>query len=193
MAGQYDRRRFIARLLLLSAAQINGNQGSTNTSCACHAANMTFEQSNRQKQRNKHTPYYVVDSGATLHCINDISLFDSINHDHPPVELRVANGKVLRAHAVGTVKLQLAAEDGSTSEILLHNCVYHPSFSHNLLWLAHLQRRARFAIHSSDVATSATDEAECACVDRVAFDCEHVIAHATSSRIHHRHNLVCGE
>ena len=142
MAGQYDRRRFIARLLLLSATQINGDQGSTNTSCACHAANMTFEQSNRQKQRNKHTPY-VVDSGATLHCINDISLFDSIDHDHPPVELRVANGKVLRAHAVGTVKLQLAAEDGSTSEILLHNCVYHPSFSHNLLSVRRLWKDNR--------------------------------------------------
>ena len=67
MAGQYDRKRFIARLLLLSAAQIDGNQGSTNTSCACHAANMTFEQSNRQKQRNKHTPY-VVDSGPDSQC-----------------------------------------------------------------------------------------------------------------------------
>ena len=66
MAGQYDRRRFLARLLLLSAS-VDGGQGSTSLNpCACHAARVTFEESNREKQRRKHTPY-VVDSGATLH------------------------------------------------------------------------------------------------------------------------------
>ena len=68
MAGQYDRRRFLARLLLLSAS-VDSGQGSTSlNSCACHAARVTFEESDREKQRRKHTPY-VVDSGATLHCI----------------------------------------------------------------------------------------------------------------------------
>ena len=50
---------------------------------------------NREQRRQLHTNY-VVDSGATLHCINDISLFDSIDHDHPPVKLRVANGNTSR-------------------------------------------------------------------------------------------------
>ena len=53
--------------------------------------------------------------------VNDISLFDSIDHDHPPVKLRVANGKILVAHAVGTVKLKLQQPDGSITEVLLHN------------------------------------------------------------------------
>ena len=104
MSGHYDRRRFIARLLLLSASQAGGGQGSTGN-CACFAANMTFDKlSNRDKQRKQHTPF-VVDSGATLHCINDISLFDSIDQDHPKIKLRVANGKVIEAQAVGTVLL----------------------------------------------------------------------------------------
>ena len=118
MAGKYDRQRFLARLLLLSAAQSDGSQGSTSF-CACHTAKMTFGKTDREKRCKTHTPY-VVDSGATLHCINDISLFDSIDHHHPKVKLRVANGKVLEARAVGTVKLRLVAEDGSTTEILLH-------------------------------------------------------------------------
>ena len=142
MAGQYDRRRFLARLLLLSAS-VDSGQGSTSlNSCACHAARVTFEESDREKQRRKHTPY-VVDSGATLHCINDISLFDTIDQDHPQIHLRVANGKVITAKAVGTVKLRLVAEDGSTSEIVLHNVVYHPSFSHNLLSVRRLWRDNR--------------------------------------------------
>ena len=142
MSGHYDRRRFIARLLLLSASQADGGQGSTGN-CACFAANMTFDKlSNRDKQRKQHTPF-VVDSGATLHCINDISLFDSIDQNHPKIKLRVANGKVIEAQAVGTVKLRIAAEDGTTAELLLHNVVYHPSFSHNLLSVRRLWRDNR--------------------------------------------------
>ena len=155
MGGRYDRQRFLARLLLLSAFNSDGDQGSTSGSTNCngcgnfaigsfHVANMTsgLTGPNRDSKRKTHTPY-VVDSGATLHCINDISLFDSINHHHPKVKLRVANGKVLEAHAVGTVKLRLVAEDGSTTEILLHNVVYHPSFTHNLLSVRRLWRDNR--------------------------------------------------
>ena len=155
MVGKYDRQRFIARLLLLSAFQSDADQGSTSgsTGCNCcgnsaigsfHVANMTsgLTGPNRDSRRKTHTPY-VVDSGATLHCINDVSLFDSIDHHHPKVKLRVANGKVLEAHAVGTVKLRLVAEDGSTTEIILHNVVYHPSFTHNLLSVRRLWRDNR--------------------------------------------------
>ena len=135
MVEKEFRRGFIARLLLFSASQLDGVQGST--TCGNCAANMTFGTAleaskvvkDREQRRQLHTNY-VVDSGATLHCINDISLFDSIDHDHPPVKLRVANGKILVAHAVGTVKLKLQQPDGSITEVLLHNVVFHPDFSH---------------------------------------------------------------
>ena len=148
MVEKEFRRGFIARLLLFSASQLDGVQGST--TCGNCAANMTFgtalESSNvvkdREQRRQLHTNY-VVDSGATLHCINDISLFDSIDHDHPPVKLRVANGKILVAHAVGTVKLKLQQPDGSITEVLLHNVVFHPDFSHNLLSVRRLWRDNR--------------------------------------------------
>ena len=109
MGGRYDRQHFLTRLLLLSAFDSDADQGSTSgsTSCNCcgnfaagsfHVANMTsgLTGPNRDSKRKTHTPY-VVDSGATLHCINDISLFDSIDHHHPKIKLRVANGKVLEA------------------------------------------------------------------------------------------------
>ena len=58
MAGKYDRQRFLARLLLLSAAQSDGSQGSTSF-CACHTANMTFGKTDREKRCKTHTPYVV--------------------------------------------------------------------------------------------------------------------------------------
>ena len=148
MVEKEFRRGFIARLLLFSASQLDGVQGST-TSGNC-AANMTFgtvleaskKVKDREQRRQLHTNY-VVDSGATLHCINDISLFDSIDHDHPPVKLRVANGKILVTHAVGTVKLRLQQPDGFMTEVLLHNVVFHPDFSHNLLSVRRLWRDNR--------------------------------------------------
>ena len=58
-------------------------------------------------------------------------------------KLRVANGKILVAHAVGTVKLKLQQPDGSITEVLLHNVVFHPDFSHNLLSVRRLWRDNR--------------------------------------------------
>ena len=84
----------------------------------------------------------------SLHCINDINLFDSIYQDHRPVKLRVANGKILVSHAVGSVKINLQRQDGTTHSILIHNVVYHPEFSHNLLSVRRLWKdnglKARF-------------------------------------------------
>ena len=55
----------------------------------------------------------------------------------------MANGKILVAHAVGTVKLKLQQPDGSITEVLLHNVVFHPEFSHNLLSVRRLWRDNR--------------------------------------------------
>ena len=86
----------------------------------------------REKRRRSHATF-IVDSGASLHCINDINLFDSIDRSHRPVRLRVANGKILVSHAVGTVKINLQRRDGTTQPVLIHNVVYHPEFPNNLL------------------------------------------------------------
>ena len=59
--------------------------------------------------------------------------FNEIYEDHPGISLKVANGEPMHSHAVGNVKLKLERADGTFSEILIHNVVYHPSFSHNLL------------------------------------------------------------
>ena len=56
----------------------------------------------KHKQRK-----YCVDSGASVHCINDASRFEHAYEAHPQVKVTVANKQVLTAQAVGTVKVSL--------------------------------------------------------------------------------------
>ena len=58
-----------------------------------------------KKRRRKQS--WVVDSGATLHCIGDKSLLTHTYKNHPPVKLKVADDRVLESHAVGTVDVKL--------------------------------------------------------------------------------------
>ena len=81
----------------------------------------------------------VVDSGATIHCIRDRSLFtflDTKKH----VDLKVADNNVIRAEGVGTCAVSLKTANNEYHTVMLHNCVYSPAFSDNListrrLWL----------------------------------------------------------
>ena len=66
----------------------------------------------RQSKCNKKNYTWVVDSGATIHCVNDFSLLSSVYTDADPVHIKVANGRVLRASAVGTAKVSLADANG---------------------------------------------------------------------------------
>ena len=47
-------------------------------------------------RKHKHRKY-CVDSGASVHCINDASMFDHVYAHHPPVKVTVANKQVLTA------------------------------------------------------------------------------------------------
>ena len=87
---------------------------------------------------------FVVDSGATTHCINNIAMFETIYNNHPPVHIVVANGKRVLASAVGSVRIHLTdARTGRSHDFLIHNVVYSPSFSHNLLSVRRLWKDQR--------------------------------------------------
>ena len=88
---------------------------------------------------------WIVDSGATVHCVNDFSLLTSVYTDHQPVTIRVADKRVLRAHAVGTVVTHLKDDKGRDHQITLHNVVYHPDFGCNLLSVRRLWRDNRLS------------------------------------------------
>ena len=89
-------------------------------------------------KRRRHSKS-VVDSGATVHCIRDRSLFTHLDTSKS-VSLRVADKHVIRAEGVGTCAISLKSSNGEYHTVMLHNCIYSPLFSDNListrrLWL----------------------------------------------------------
>ena len=88
VAAAYRRSDFLSRLLLLAA---NAAQGSTgcDRNGAANMTNDSFDDESARGKRRNSTSNFVIDSGATIHCINDISLFDQIYEDHPGIQLKV--------------------------------------------------------------------------------------------------------
>ena len=89
------------------------------------------------KKRTSHKS--VIDSGATVHCIKDRSLFTHLDTSRR-VRLRVANQQVIESDGVGTCAIDLHSTDGKRHTVVLQNCVYSNTFSDNListrrLWL----------------------------------------------------------
>ena len=112
---------------------------------------------------------FVVDSGATLHCINDPSLFETIYYDHPAVTLTVANAQRITALAVGSVRLKLLGSDGNYHDFLIHNVVYHPTFPTNLLSVRQMWKQHRL---------------KCVFQGRSRFKCKHTGTYFTFSFSH---------
>ena len=71
---------------------------------------------------------WVVDSGATVHCVNDLKLLTSVYTNSKSVYIKVADKRVLEAQAVGTSIVSMVDDHGRRHQVTLHNVVYHPSF-----------------------------------------------------------------
>ena len=97
-------------------------------------------------KRKRRTNSFTVDSGATIHCINDMSLFTDFDPSKQ-VNVVVANKQVLKCHGVGTVVLPLADSSGVVKNVVLHNCVYSPTFSTNLISVKRLWKDSRVSTH----------------------------------------------
>ena len=90
------------------------------------------------KSAARSTADWIVDSGATVHCVSDINLMSSIYTDHKPVKVVVANKQTITSHAVGTAVIAATDTHGRTHQIVLHNVIYHPSFHVNLISVSRL-------------------------------------------------------
>ena len=102
------------------------------------------------KSKRKTKYEWIVDSGATVHCVNDISMLTSVYTNHAPVHIRVADRRVIRAHAVGSAVTTLIDRKGHSHQVTLHNVVFHPSFSNNLLSVRRLWRDNRLSTKFKD-------------------------------------------
>jgi len=82
---------------------------------------------------SKHKKHFNVDSGATISCTNDSSIFETIDDITPHISVKVANGSVVRPTLCGTVRLNLLDKSNKSHSILLRNVYYSSDFSANLL------------------------------------------------------------
>jgi transposase InsO family protein len=116
--------------------------------CEHAMTTMPSRRNHEPKPNADANPHWIVDSGATIHCVGDRSLLTQVYTDQPPVRIRVANGQMVTAHAVGSATVKLVDDKGKKHEITLHNVVFHPSFGkHNLLSVRRLWRHNRISAH----------------------------------------------
>ena len=99
--------------------------------------------STKCNKRKRRPDTWVVDSGASVHCIGDPSMLTTVYDKHPPVHIKVANNQIVTAHAVGTAVVTMVDTQGKSHSITLHNVVYHPSFHTNLMSVRRLWRDNR--------------------------------------------------
>ena len=88
----------------------------------------------------KRKPTFTVDSGATLHCINDVSLFKHYTTPKKSVRIITANKGAIYSEAIGTVEITLLDDNGHERTIALHNVAYSPHFQTNLISVRRLWR-----------------------------------------------------
>ena len=150
-------------LLVMASLTCPGCEVNTNTNYKCfecdedktNETNVKLNQDNHKPLRNKSSKknrrkhLSTVDSGATIHCIKDKHLFTNLDTNHK-VRLKVANGKIMTGEGVGTCVLKLNGNDGKLHDVILHNCVYSPNFSNNLISCRRLWRDSKISSHFDD-------------------------------------------
>ena len=102
----------------------------------------------RKSAKPKRSAYYktIVDSGATVHCVRDKSLFTYLDTSKK-IAIRVADKRTILSEGVGTCAVRLKSDDGHKHTFVLHNCIYSPHFSENLISTRRMWLDNRLSTH----------------------------------------------
>ena len=98
---------------------------------------------NRSAKKRRNSRKWLHDSGASVHCCSDKSLFHSFDANAAKPYLRVANGEYVQVEQVGNVVLTLQNQHGKYEQILLTNVAYTPTFHQNILSVSRLWHENR--------------------------------------------------
>jgi transposase InsO family protein len=109
---------------------------------ACETTDVPNEVMSAHKHKRVRVDW-VVDSGATVHCVSDRSILTSEYVDADAVYIKVADKRIIKAHAVGTAVVSMIDHNGYRHQVTLHNVVYHPQFGSNLLSVRRLWKDNR--------------------------------------------------
>ena len=86
---------------------------------------------------------YVIDSGATIHVVNDASMFSKVTNRAPRTSLRVANGVQVQTQTIGEVELRLQDQHGAMRTITLYNVHYAPGIDSNIISVRRLWKDSK--------------------------------------------------
>jgi len=86
---------------------------------------------------------WVVDSGSTCHICSDKRLFVELCSLEEPEEVTLGDGYAVEATGKGVVKLELVAKDGETNKCKLHDVLYVPKLSYNLLSVSRVTKAGK--------------------------------------------------
>ena len=114
---------------MIPRTRAHDTRDSTRTPTSMTVASDSKRPRSKSSKRRRRT---IVDSGATIHCIRDKSLFTHLDTSKS-IRVKVADDRAIRSEGVGTCAVQLRSAAGSMHTVMLHNCVYSPRFSENLI------------------------------------------------------------
>ena len=104
------------------------DSSSSESDCIGLMVNHTMSASSSSRTKD-----WIVDSGATCHMCNDDKLFVKLRSLKQPLEVTLGDGCAVEVTGQGTVVLEMASTSGKMSRCKLHEVLYVPDLSYNLL------------------------------------------------------------
>ena len=86
---------------------------------------------------------WIIDSGATCHMCLDSEIFTTLYQLEDPIDVVLGDGRTLVAVGRGKVVLDMVLPSGESKPCTLHNVLYVPSLSYNLLSVAKASQRGK--------------------------------------------------
>ena len=86
---------------------------------------------------------WIIDSGATCHMCLDSEIFTTLYQLEDPIDVVLGDGRTLVAVGRGEVVLDMVLPSGESKPCTLHNVLYVPSLSYNLLSVAKASQRGK--------------------------------------------------
>ena len=119
------------------AAPSMTQENSDNDSCgliATHALSV--------RSSNDHCAW-IIDSGATCHMCQDSKSFTNLHQLDNPIDVTLGDGRALLAVGRGEVVLDMILPSGESKPCMLHDVLYVPELSYNLLSIAKASQKGK--------------------------------------------------
>ena len=86
---------------------------------------------------------WIIDSGATCHMCQDSKLFTTLHQLDDPIDVVLGDGRALTAVGRGEVMLDMVLPNGESKSCTLHDVLYVPALSYNLLSVAKASQKGK--------------------------------------------------